>query len=437
MTPYSNGRLALRGSILHFLQDPAHAHGAGAWQYFEDGVLHIDNGAVTQVHAWSDDLLAQLPQPQLHDWRGKLILPGMVDCHIHSAQMQVIASYGLQLLDWLERYTYPAELRFADAAHSEAAAELFTDTLLAHGTTCAAVFPTVHPTSVDALFTAAAGRDMRMLAGKVMMNRHAPEALCDSSDMGERDCCELVERWHGKHRLSYVMTPRFVPTSTEAQLQMMGELCAAYGLAVQSHVAENRAEGQWVQELFPAARSYAAVYEHFGLLRPGSVYAHGVWLDDEDRRLMAERQTAIAFCPSSNLFMGSGLFDLRKATEAGVTVGLATDVGGGTTYSLLQTMAEAYKVLQLRGQSLSAWRAFYLATLGGAKALGQDRFIGNFQAGKEADVVVLDWAIDDVQRARLDMADGTEDQLFALMMLGHQRNVAATYVRGLLRYQRS
>ncbi|MDE2048059.1 MAG: guanine deaminase, partial [Betaproteobacteria bacterium] len=400
MTDAPARALALRGAVLHFLRDPALPGTDPAWEYWPDGVVWIEDGRIKAVGdhaAWAPRLPAGRA---VHDYGNRLILPGFVDCHVHSAQAEVIASYGTQLLDWLERYTFPAERAFADLDHAQKASAWFLDTLLLNGTTTAAVFPSLHKASVDALFEAAQQRGMRLLGGKVLMDRNAPADLCDGPDHGEHDCRSLIERWHGQGRLSYLLTPRFAPTSSDAQLRMAGELAQSYGLGVQSHVAENRAEVQWVSELFPQSLSYTDVYDHYGLLRHGSIYAHGIWIDDVDREALATHGAALAFCPTSNLFLGSGLFDLRKAVEAGIRVGLASDVGGGTSYSMLTTLAEAYKVLQLRGQSLSPWRGFYLATLAGAHALAQDAHIGNFMPGKEADVVVLDWAVDRVQHHR-------------------------------------
>jgi guanine deaminase len=420
MTDFSQATLALRGTILHFLADPGLLTEQPCWQCWDDGLLVFAGG---QVLAYGDvtEIAPHLPDTcdlRLHS--GQLIMPGFVDCHVHSGQMDVTASYGTQLLEWLEKYTFPAEAKFADMNHAQAMSAWFLDTLLANGTTTAAVFPTFHTQSVDAIFEAAEQRSMRLFSGKVMMDRHVPGAMRDTIDSAERECREL----------EYLMTPRFAASSSDDQLQSAGKLAAAYHLSVQSHLSENRSEVEWVRKLFPEAMSYTEVYENYGLLRPGSVYAHGIWLDDEERALLAQHQTAIAFCPSSNLFMGSGLFDLRKATEAGVTVGLASDIGGGTSYNMLQTMAAAYQVLQLRGQNLSAWRAFYLATLGGATALGKQVIIGNFAPGKEADAVVLDFAVDRVQTHRQNVAQSFEEKLFALMMLGHSGNIRATYVNG-------
>lgn len=420
----------VRGEILHFVADPAD-HGDAALEHFADGALLIADGRIVEAGP-ADALLARIPAgtPQT-DYRGKLILPGFVDTHIHFAQTDVIASYGEQLLAWLEKYTFPAEARFADPVHAGEVAEFFCDELLKNGTTTALAFATVHPGSVDALFGAAQRRRMRLIAGKVLMDRHCPADLRDTAAGGYAESKALIERWHGVDRLLYAVTPRFAPTSTDEQMTLAGRLYAEHpGVYLQSHVAENRGEVAWAAELYPAARSYLDVYEHFGQLGPRSVFAHCIWLDDTDRRRMSETGAAISFCPTSNLFLGSGLFDLDRAHALGVRVGIGTDVGGGTSFSMLQTLNEAYKVLQLNGQQLSPERAFYLATLGGARSLYLDDRIGNFAPGKEADFVVLDPAATPLMARRNAAAQTPGERLFMLMMLGDDRAVAATHVLG-------
>jgi guanine deaminase len=420
----------VRGSILHFLDDPARA-GAAAWQYWPDGVLVIEDGRVVRVGDRRTPEPDDLGGPAIDDYRGKLILPGFVDAHIHYAQVDVIASYGTQLLDWLERYTFPAEARFADPGHAAATADFFLDELLRNGTTTAAVFPTAHKASVDAFFTAACARRMRMLAGKVMMDRNCPTAVRDDVESAEADNRELIARWHGKDRLGYALTPRFAPTSTPAQLAMTGRLLREFPtLHVQTHLAENKDEIRWVAELFPEAASYYDVYAEAGLVGPRSVFAHCIHMSDADLERMAGDRGSIAFCPTSNLFVGSGLFNLARAQAAGVTVGMGTDVGGGTSYSILRTLGEAYKVLQLVGMNLDPLQAFHLATLGGARALGLADSIGNFAPGKEADFTVLDLAATPVLARRTRIAQGIEEQLFALMTLGDDRSVFATHILG-------
>jgi len=428
--PSSPPLAAVRGEIVHFLADPA--ADPRALEHFADGVLIVRDGHVAECGP-ATALLAKLPAgTPLADHRGRLILPGFVDTHVHYPQTDIIASHGEQLLEWLEKYTFPAERRFADPAHAAEVAGFFCDELLRNGTTTAAAFATVHPASVEALFEAAQQRRMRLITGKVLMDRNCPDFLRDTAETGYADSQALIERWHNRDRLLYAITPRFAPTSTPAQMALAGRLFREHpGVFLQSHLAENRAEVAWVAQLHPEARSYLDVYERAGQLGMRALFAHCLWLDDSDRRRMAERGAAMSFCPTSNLFLGSGLFDLARARALGVRVGLGTDVGGGTSLSMLQTLNEAYKVLQLGGQSLSAASGFYLATLGGAHSLYLDDRIGNFASGKEADFVVLDPRATPLLARRSAACTTLEERLFVLMMLGDDRAVAATYVMGV------
>ncbi|MDR3392872.1 MAG: guanine deaminase [Sulfuriferula sp.] len=433
-----SSRHAFRGSVLHFLSDPGEGGAPHACEFFEDGLMLVENGLVVALGYYSE-LYPTLPAgTPLTDYNGKLIMPGFIDTHIHYPQTDVIASPGTQLLDWLERYTFPAERRFDDIGHATEVAEFFVDELLRNGTTTALVFGTVHRQSIDAFFTVAAQRNLRMVAGKVLMDRNCPEFLRDTPDSGFADSAALIERWHGQGRLGYAITPRFAITSSEAQLARAGELAQAYpNVHIHSHLAENTAEVAWVAELFPDSRSYLDVYDHYGLLRERAVYAHCVHLDEADRRRMADSGATAAFCPTSNLFLGSGLFDLAGSRDAGMRVGLATDVGGGTSFNMLQTLGESYKVAQLRGYTLSPLLAFYMITLGNAIALGLDSHIGNFAAGKEADFVVLDPASTPLIARRMESAATLAERLFILMMLGDDRAIAATYIRGKSEYHRN
>ncbi len=424
---------AFRASIFHCLADPGPADLASAREYIDDGLLVVEDGVITQLGP-AEQLLPELSgDTVVEDLSGKLIVPGLIDCHVHFSQLDIIASYGEQLLDWLNRYAYPEEARFADAEHAHSVANFFLDELLRNGTTTALVFTTVFPQSVDAIFEAAEERNMRLIAGKVLMDRHCPDELCDDAGSGYSDSKDLIERWQGKGRLGYAITPRFALTSTEAQLEAAGRLAAEYpDTWVHTHLAENQEEVDQIAEQFPWSRSYLDVYDHYGLLRERSMFAHCLHLDATDRALMAEKGGAGAFCPTSNLFLGSGLFDLQSMSEAGVSVGLATDVGGGTSLSLLRTMSEAYKVLHLQGQSLPASRAFYLATLGAAEALGLEDCIGNLQVGKEADFVVLDPDGSTITSRRAQAATSIDELLFSLIFLGDDRNISATYLQGKL-----
>jgi len=422
---------AFRASLFHFVADPAE-HGERAYEYFEDGLLVLSDGVV-EAAGDAAALLPTLPAAaKVVDYRGKVIVPGFVDTHVHYPQTDIIAAHGEQLLEWLERYTYPAERRFADPAHAREVADFFLAELLRNGTTTAMVFATVHRQSVDAFFEAAQARGARMIAGKCMMDRHCPEYLRDTAESSYEDSRQLIAQWHGRDRLLYAVTPRFAPTSTERQLELAGRVLDEHaGVYLQTHVAENRAEVAWVKDVFPWSRSYLDVYDRFGLLRERAVYGHCIHLDHADRARMAATGAAMSFCPTSNLFLGSGLFDIDAARRHGVRVGFGTDVGGGTSFSMLRTQAEAYKVVQLAGGRLSPLSAFYHATLGGARALYLDHCIGNFVHGKEGDFVVLDFAATPLIARRVKQAASVAERLFVLAMLGDDRNVAATYLMGV------
>ena len=422
---------AHRGALLHFLGDPGAGGDASRFEYFEDGVLLLDGSRVARAGP-AEAMLRELPRDvPIEDHAGGLIVPGFVDAHTHYSQTDVIASAGRHLLHWLEHYTFPQECRFEDAAHATEVAGFFLDELLRQGTTTALVFGTVHRASVDAFFTVAQRRRLRMAAGKVLMDRHCPGHLQDTAKTGIADSEALIGAWHGRDRLAYAITPRFAITSSDEQLAAAGVLARRHPeVLIQTHVAENREEVEWARRLFPRDRSYLDVYDRHGLLREGAVYAHCIHLDADDRAKLAASGATAAFCPTSNLFLGSGLFDLAAADRAGHAVALATDVGAGTSFSMLATMAEAYKVAQLQGQVLSPVRAFYFATLAGARALRMDDAIGNFAPGKEADFIVLDEGGVPLVKRRLAAAKTLEERLLVFMMLGDERNVRATYVLG-------
>jgi len=435
----SASTLALRADFLHCLDDPLHHD--GAVEHVPDGLLMIEDGHVAWLRPASE---ARVPDGvPVVERSGKLVVPGFVDTHVHYPQVDVIASHGTQLLDWLERYTFPAEMRFADVDHARATAAFFLDTLLANGTTTALVFATVHPQSVDAFFGEALARNLRMISGKVLMDRHAPRALLDTPDSARDESRRLIRDWHGKGRLGYAVTPRFAPTSTPEQLAVAGALLDEYpDVHLHTHLAENADECDWVATLFPDAIDYLGVYERHGLVRRRSVFAHAIHLPHDAWRRLARAEAAVAHCPTSNLFIGSGLYDLRAADAARVRTGLGTDVGGGDSFSLLRTLNEAYKVQQLQRHTVSPERMLYLATLGGARALDLEASIGNFRPGKEADLVVLDDAATPLLARRSamartrsaastsDRAGGWQERLFALMMLGDERAVAETRIMG-------
>ncbi|WP_025564841.1 guanine deaminase [Psychromonas sp. SP041] len=424
----------IRASFLHFINDPAKVENIDdAYQYISDGLLVIENGKVKSLTPFNDKS-ADL-YPHLEDKRGQLIMPGFIDTHIHYPQTEMIAAYGEQLLEWLETYTFPTEKQFKDKLYAQKISQFFINELLKNGTTSALVFGTVHPESVDALFEEAEKIDMRMIAGKVMMDRNAPNYLLDTAQSSYDQSKVLIEKWHNKGRLQYAITPRFAPTSTPEQLTLAGKLKAEYpDVYVQTHLSENIDEIEWVKSLFPEREGYLDVYEHYGLTGEKSVFAHCIHLTDKEWDTLAKTKSVIAFCPTSNLFLGSGLFNLDKADEHHVPVGLATDVGGGTSFSQLRSLSEAYKIMQLQGKKLSVFKGLYLATLGSAQSLSLDHKVGNFEKGKEADFIVLDWAATELQTLRLENSNSLQDKLFALMMLGDERNIHSTYVAGKLVY---
>ena len=421
---------AYRAGLLHFVNDPAFDEHAEQWH--ADGLLVVRDGKVVAAGSYGALVSTLPPDTRIQDFRGKLIMPGFIDTHVHYPQTDIIGSPAPGLLPWLETYTFPAERRFEDSGHATEVADFFLSELLRNGTTTAAVYCTVHPQSVDAFFNRSHARNLRMVAGKCLMDRNAPEFLRDTAESGVRESEELIQRWHNKGRQHYAITVRFAPTSTEHQLKLAGELATRYpDTYIQTHVAESTDEVKWVKALFPDARSYLDVYDRYGLMRARSLFAHCIWLDDADRARMAATRSVAAVCPTSNLFLGSGLFDFAAADKLRMPVSLATDVGGGTSFSMLQTMNELYKVGRMAGTHLSAQRMFYMATLGGARALQLEGTVGNFTPGCEADFIVLDPKATPLLARRSNTVDSLEEQLFALAMLADDRAITATYSAGM------
>jgi guanine deaminase len=432
MSRAAAGVTALRSALLTFTGDPFTA-GEGAVRYERDGVIAMADGRITQCGAAAEVLPRLPPGAEVTTYAHALVSAGFVDAHVHYPQLSVIGAGGVALLDWLTHHTYPAEARHADATHAEEAAQLYVAESLRNGITTAAVFGTVHPHSVDALFDAALARNLRTIGGKVLMDRHAPQGLLDSAQGAYDESKRLIERWAGRGRLGYAITPRFAATSSPAQLEAASALWREHpGTWLQSHVAENVAEVEWIRRLFPQHQRYLEVYAHYGLLGPRAVYAHGIHLDEADRRMLHETGTAIAHCPTSNAFLGSGLFDLAEARAPArpVHVALGTDVGGGTSLSMLRTMQAACEVAQLRGRPLPPTRAWWLATAGGAAALGLADAIGTLAPGREADLVVLDLASTPLIEYRMRFARSLDEMLGVLMALGDDRAVRATYAAG-------
>ena len=425
-------RLAHCGSVLSFRADPGAGDDPATYDYWERGALIVTNGHIERVGP-AAQLLAADPGLQIIDHGQQLILPGFIDTHIHYPQTDIIGAGGRDLLDWLERYTFPAEQSFADADYARSVAEFFFDELARNGTTTAQVLGTVHRASAESFFEVAAQRRLRMIAGKTMMDRFSPDGLRDDAISAERETRELIEAWHGHDRLHYAITPRFAITSSVQQLASAGRLAREFpDVFIHSHLAENAREIEQVRQLFADRRSYLDVYDHFGLLRERATYAHCIYLDAADRVRMSASGAGAAFCPTSNLYLGSGLFDLAATDAAGMRYALATDVGGGSSFSMLRTMGEAYKVAHMLGQHLGPLRAFYLATLAGAKLLRLDDKIGHFASGAEADFIVLNPQATPLLTRRMSQCQSLAERLLLFMILGDERAVAQTYILGRL-----
>ena len=425
----------IRGAVLTFRDDPAAVGPERAVRFHRRGAVAV--GADGRI-AWRGPA-GRLPERfrslAADDYGGALVLPGFIDAHVHFPQHRMLAAPGKDLLDWLNRFAFPEERRYASAAHARGAAETFLDRLVQHGTTAAVVFSSVHRTAAEALFAAAHRRGHALVSGKTMMDRNAPEALRDDPASGARDTEALIARWHRRGRLRYAITVRFAVTSTDAQLRAAGALAAAHpDCHVHSHLSESEGEVALVGRLFPWAKDYTDVYDRFGLLGRRSVFAHGLHLSERECARLHETGSTIVHCPTSNTFLGSGLFDAGRVGRPArpVRIGVATDVGGGTSYSMLHTLGEAYKVAMLRGRKPSACCLFHLATRGNAVHLGLDDEIGALEPGRWADLVVLDPAATPVLRARHALSEHLEDTLFALAILGDDRAVRATYVAGRL-----
>lgn len=434
--PYTPETL-LRASFFDFTALAAQPDDIAAnARYLEDGLLTLRDGKVVSLESWQI-AEGRVDPTRVTDLRGKLIVPGFIDTHIHYPQTEMIGAFGEQLLEWLNQYTFPVESQYHCPDHAAKMSAFFLHQLLSNGTTTALVFGTVHKQSVDSLFSAAQQLDMRLIAGKVMMDRNAPEYLTETPEESYQHTRELIERWHQRGRLSYALTPRFAPTSSPELLDKVRQLREEFpDVWMHTHLSENPQEIAWVKALFPERAGYLDVYHHHQLTGKRSVFAHCLHLEDQEWQCLHDTDSSIAFCPTSNLFLGSGLFNIKRCWQQGVRMGIGTDVGAGTTFNLLQTLGEAYKVGQLQQYKLSACEAFYHATLGGAHALDLDDVIGNFNPGKEADFVVLDAAVSPLQKLRDANSKDIWERLFVMMTLGDDRNIAQTWVSGKPVWQR-
>ncbi len=417
----------LLGQTLSFDGDPF-ALGPEAARHRSQGAVLVEDGRIAAVGD-AAALRAAHPQARIHDHGRALLSAGFVDAHVHYPQTAIIASWGKRLIDWLNTYTFPEEMRLADPAYAATIANRYLDLTLANGTTTVCSYCTIHPASVDALFTAAQARGQRVFAGKTCMDRNAPAGLRDTAQSAYDDSKALLQKWHGVDRLSYVITPRFSPTSTPEQLMALGQLWREHpGCLMQTHLSEQTDEIAWVRTLFPQARDYLDTYEAQGLLREGAVYGHAIHLTPREKARLAEAGASLIHCPTSNTFIGSGLFDMGLAQS--LRVGLATDTGGGSSFSMLRTMAAAYEVAQLRGQSLHPAQLWWLATQGSARALHADHQIGNLAPGMEADIVAVDLASTPAIAQAAARAGDIWQALFPTIMMGDDRAILATWVNG-------
>jgi guanine deaminase len=424
---------AYRASILHF---PTQGNSPKQdYVYIEDGILVTRNSKIEFIGEYNNNINQYL-NANLHDYSGQLLLPGFIDSHLHFPQTEMLASFGEQLLDWLTDYTFPVERKFADSQYARHIAKIFIKQLHRHGTTTGMVYSSVHKQAADALFQEASSYNMLLIAGKVCMDRHCPDWLQDTPKSAQQDSADLIEKWHNNGRLKYAITPRFAPTSSAKQLHALGELAQQYpDVFIQTHLSENHNEIAWVKELFPERKNYLDVYDHYGLLRKGAVLGHSIHLDEIEWQRLQETQASIAFCPTSNLFLGSGLFDLAKAEQHYIPVMLATDVGGGTSFSMLKTMGEAYKICQLKGNQMDPMHGLYLMTQGAAVGLGLENEIGNLNPGTDADFVIINPEFDELSALRFENYRTPQDIIFALSMLADDRAIMATYVAGKAVYQ--
>jgi guanine deaminase len=428
---------ALRGRLIRFAGNPFEIGAEAALEFDEDGALVMRAGMIVDVGP-AGVVLADHPDVEVTPVGDGLIAPGFIDCHLHYPQTGVIASYGTQLLDWLNTYTFPEEARFGDPVYAEAAARVFFDEHLRNGMTTACSFCTIHPESVDAYFAEAARRGLRAIGGKVMMDRHAPEGVCDTAQSGYDESKALAGKWHGVGRGLYAVTPRFAPTSSEAQLEAAGALWAEHpDCVMQTHLSENHKEIAWMGELFPDCPDYLGAYEKYGLLGERAIFGHAIHLTERETDRLAEAGASVAHCPTSNQFLGSGECDVTGLMGRGIGVGLATDVGGGSSFSMFHTMKAAYEVAQRRGISLSPVHLWWLATQGSARALRIDGLVGNLAVGLEADAVVLDLRSTPLLRHRMNRVEGIAEALFAQIVLADDRAVKSTISDGRVVYDRT
>lgn len=424
-----------QGQFLHFphqTNDPE-----SNYEYIANGILIIEDGIITGLYPAESVLSTLTPEEhKLIISHEGLMLPGLIDTHVHYPQMEVIASYGRQLLNWLTDYTFPAEAKFSDYNYALQQSELFLNQIFANGTTTASIYATVHPESVEAFFTASQKYNARMICGKVLMDTNCPDYLKDDAQSAYNDSKALIEKWHGKQRQLYAITPRFAPTSSPLQLAKAGQLGLEHpDVFIQTHLSENIDEIAWVKKLFPDCPDYFAVYEKYNLTRERALFGHGIHLNDREINAVKQSGSSIISCPTSNLFIGSGLFPYFKLKEKNIPIAIASDVGGGTSLNLFRNQAELYKIMQLQGHNLNVFECLYLCTQGAACALKLEDKIGNLNTGTEADFIEIDLDSIPVLAQRISHSKNLAETLFAMMILADERVIKKTYVSGNLVYQ--
>ena len=423
----------IRGRTLTFKRRPNSVSDTESYNFIEDGALFVKNGIISKVDTFSNVKAEATKEIVIHDHRPPLIVPGFIDTHLHFPQIQIIGSYAANLLEWLNTYTFVEEQKYKDPLHCQNMAKQFFNTLINHGTTTGAVFCTIHPESVEAFFKESHRRNMLMIGGKVMMDRNAPSELLDTPQSGYDNTKMLIKKWHGVDRQYYAISPRFAITSTREQLEMSRTLVSEHpDCYLQTHLSENKDEIILAKKLYPDCNDYTGIYEHYNLLGPNSLFGHCVHLSDREVAIMSETKSVAVFCPTSNLFLGSGLFDLQRLLKQHppVRVATATDIGGGTNYSMLKTMDEAYKILQLQGQRFSPIESFYQITLGNAQALSLENKIGTFGIESDADITVLDAKATSAMKIRMETVKNIAEELFVLQTMGDDRSVAQVYIKG-------
>ncbi len=425
-----------RGSILHFLSEPTQENLAVSYQCIDDGLLLISDEKIISIGEYSKLIKNLDKHIEITDYSGKILMPGFIDTHIHFPQLEIIAAYGRQLLEWLSLYVFPTEGKYSDKAYSSSKASFFLEELLRNGTTTAMIYPTVHINSVETLFEEAEKLGMCIISGKVLMDRNAPLYLTDTPKTSYEESKYLINKWHSKCRLKYAITPRFAITSTEEQLEIASTLKKEFpDVYIQTHLSENKEEVKLIKQLYPWSIDYINVYEKFNLLTPKTILGHCIYLSARGYGVVKETKSVISWCPSSNFFLGSGVFNLQKAIRSEVNVAIGSDVGGGNRIFMLQVLNEAYKAAALKNIKLSPFSSLYTLTLGNAKLLGLQDEIGNFETGKYADFVVLDPCNTPLMNERMKNTRHLEDTLFTLQMLADNRCVKATYIKGELKYE--